>query len=29
VGDRVRVRLIGTDAEKGFIDFAHSSHGHD
>ena len=22
VGDRVRVELIGTDAERGFIDFA-------
>ena len=24
VGDRVRVRLVGTDCERGFIDFARS-----
>jgi exoribonuclease-2 len=27
VGDRVRVRLTGTDVERGFIDFARERHG--
>jgi VacB/RNase II family 3'-5' exoribonuclease len=27
VGDRVRVRLISTDVERGFIDFAREGHG--
>ena len=26
VGDRVRVKLIHTDPERGFIDFARSAH---
>ena len=28
VGDRVRVELIGTDAEQGFIEFARAGRGH-
>jgi len=28
VGDRVRVELIGTDVERGFIDFARAGRGH-
>ena len=27
VGDRVRVQLIGTDVERGFIDFARAGGG--
>jgi len=27
VGDRVRVELIGTDVERGFIDFAQAAKG--
>jgi len=27
VGDRVRVELIGTDVERGFIDFARAGRG--
>jgi exoribonuclease R len=27
VGDRVRVRLVSTDVERGFIDFARERHG--
>jgi ribonuclease R len=27
VGDRVRVELIGTDVERGFIDFARAAKG--
>jgi hypothetical protein len=28
VGDRVRVQLIGTDIERGFIDFARAGRSH-
>ena len=27
VGDRLRVELLGTDVERGFIDFARLGHG--